>query len=71
MLYSFHLYLCFRFLSNSSCPNSLVGLLEANKYKMLMRIPLDDLEVMKGKGNSSSSVWINKIKETVALDSQR
>lgn len=32
----------------SSCPNSLVGLLEANKYKMLMRIPLDDLEVMKG-----------------------
>lgn len=38
---------------------------------MLMRIPLDDLEVMKGKGNSSSSVWINKIKETVALDSQR
>ncbi|PBC28241.1 Rho guanine nucleotide exchange factor [Apis cerana cerana] len=46
---SFHLYLCFRFLSNSSCPNSLVGLLEANKYKMLMRIPLDDLEVMKAK----------------------
>lgn len=33
----------------SSCPSSLVGLLEANKYKMLMRIPLDDLEVMKGK----------------------
>ncbi|XP_076549111.1 rho guanine nucleotide exchange factor 17 isoform X2 [Osmia lignaria lignaria] len=35
--------------STSSCPNSLVGLLEANKYKMLMRIPLDDLEVMKAK----------------------
>lgn len=35
--------------SRSSCPNSLVGLLEANKYKMLMRISLDDLEVMKGK----------------------
>lgn len=32
----------------STCPNSLVGLLDANKYKMLMRIPLDDLEVMKG-----------------------
>ncbi|XP_047352279.1 uncharacterized protein LOC124950099 isoform X2 [Vespa velutina] len=35
--------------STSSCPNSLVSLLEANKYKMLMRIPLDDLEVMKAK----------------------
>lgn len=35
-------------LSRSTCPNSLVGLLDANKYKMLMRIPLDDLEVMKG-----------------------
>ncbi|XP_014488562.1 PREDICTED: rho guanine nucleotide exchange factor 17 isoform X2 [Dinoponera quadriceps] len=35
--------------STSSCPSSLVGLLEANKYKMLMRIPLDDLEVMKAK----------------------
>ncbi|XP_076658309.1 rho guanine nucleotide exchange factor 17 [Halictus rubicundus] len=35
--------------STSSCPNSLVGLLEANKYKMLTRIPLDDLEVMKAK----------------------
>ncbi|XP_012256069.2 uncharacterized protein LOC105686072 isoform X1 [Athalia rosae] len=35
--------------STSSCPNSLVGLLEANKYKMLMRIALDDLEVMKAK----------------------
>ncbi|XP_015585736.1 rho guanine nucleotide exchange factor 10-like protein isoform X2 [Cephus cinctus] len=35
--------------STSSCPNSLLGLLEANKYKMLMRIPLDDLEVMKAK----------------------
>ncbi|XP_043483895.1 rho guanine nucleotide exchange factor 17 isoform X2 [Leptopilina heterotoma] len=35
--------------STSSCPNSLVGLLEANKYKMLMRISLDDLEVMKAK----------------------
>ncbi|XP_033212658.1 rho guanine nucleotide exchange factor 17 isoform X2 [Belonocnema kinseyi] len=35
--------------STSSCPNSLVGLLEANKYKMLMRITLDDLEVMKAK----------------------
>ncbi|CAK9800392.1 Rho guanine nucleotide exchange factor 17 [Anthophora plagiata] len=34
---------------STSCPNSLVGLLEANKYKMLMRIPLDDLEVMKAK----------------------
>jgi len=32
----------------STCPSSLVGLLDANKYKMLMRIPLDDLEVMKG-----------------------
>ncbi|KAL2727591.1 rho guanine nucleotide exchange factor 17-like isoform X9 [Vespula maculifrons] len=31
--------------STSSAPNSLIGLLEANKYKMLMRIPLDDLEV--------------------------
>ncbi|KAK0084503.1 hypothetical protein PV325_006925 [Microctonus aethiopoides] len=35
--------------STSSCPNSLVGLLEANKYKLLMRISLDDLEVMKAK----------------------
>ncbi|XP_063982833.1 rho guanine nucleotide exchange factor 17 isoform X3 [Diachasmimorpha longicaudata] len=35
--------------STASCPNSLVGLLEANKYKLLMRIPLDDLEVMKAK----------------------
>ncbi|XP_029163027.1 rho guanine nucleotide exchange factor 17 isoform X6 [Nylanderia fulva] len=35
--------------STSTCPNSLVGLLDANKYKMLMRIPLDDLEVMKAK----------------------
>ncbi|KAL7295505.1 hypothetical protein TKK_0011150 [Trichogramma kaykai] len=35
--------------STSSCPNSIVGLLEANKYKMLMRISLDDLEVMKAK----------------------
>ncbi|XP_076245903.1 rho guanine nucleotide exchange factor 17 isoform X2 [Calliopsis andreniformis] len=35
--------------STSSCPNSLVGLLEANKYKMLMKILLDDLEVMKAK----------------------
>jgi len=32
----------------STCPNSLVGQLDANKYKMLMRIPLDDLGVMKG-----------------------
>ncbi|KAG5331758.1 ARHGH factor, partial [Acromyrmex charruanus] len=35
--------------STSTCPNSLVGLLDANKYKMLMRISLDDLEVMKAK----------------------
>ncbi|KAJ8678665.1 hypothetical protein QAD02_014452, partial [Eretmocerus hayati] len=35
--------------STNSCPNSLVGLLDANKYKMLMRISLDDLEVMKAK----------------------
>ncbi|RLU24428.1 hypothetical protein DMN91_002517 [Ooceraea biroi] len=35
--------------TSSTCPNSLVGLLDANKYKMLMRIPLDDLEVMKAK----------------------
>ncbi|XP_026667054.1 rho guanine nucleotide exchange factor 17 isoform X4 [Ceratina calcarata] len=34
---------------STSCPNSLVGLLEANKYKMIMRIPLDDVEVMKAK----------------------
>ncbi|XP_058793844.1 uncharacterized protein LOC131665757 isoform X2 [Phymastichus coffea] len=35
--------------STSTCPNSLVALLEANKYKMLMRIPVDDLEVVKAK----------------------
>lgn len=41
----------------SSCPNSLVGLLEANKYKMLMRIPLDDLEVMKGKQKETAKFF--------------
>ncbi|XP_034939574.1 uncharacterized protein [Chelonus insularis] len=35
--------------STSSCPNSLMSLLEANKYKLLMRISLSDLEVMKAK----------------------
>ncbi|KAF7404045.1 hypothetical protein HZH68_006839 [Vespula germanica] len=35
--------------STSTCPNSLISLLEVNKYKMLMRIPLNDLEVMKAK----------------------
>ncbi|XP_014213202.1 rho guanine nucleotide exchange factor 17 [Copidosoma floridanum] len=35
--------------STNTCPNSLVGILEANKYKLLMRIPLDDLEIMKAK----------------------
>lgn len=42
---------------STSCPNSLVGLLDANKYKMLMRIPLDDLEVMKGIGRDESRVF--------------
>nr|XP_050850263.1 uncharacterized protein LOC127063944 isoform X4 [Vespula vulgaris] len=35
--------------STSASPNTLIGLLEANKYKMLMRIPLDNLEVVKAK----------------------
>nr|CAD7427363.1 unnamed protein product [Timema monikensis] len=32
-----------------NCPGSVTSLLEANKYKLLMRIPLDDLEVVKAK----------------------
>nr|KAF7427605.1 hypothetical protein H0235_007299 [Vespula pensylvanica] len=35
--------------STSTCPSSLISLLEANKYEILMRIPLDDLEVIKAK----------------------
>lgn len=29
-------------------PNSVVSNLEANKYKLLMKIPLDDVEIVKG-----------------------
>jgi len=34
--------------SSRTCPGSVASTLEANKYKLLMRIPLDDLEIMKG-----------------------
>nr|CAD7452222.1 unnamed protein product [Timema tahoe] len=34
---------------STNCPGSVTSLLEANKYKLLMRIPLDDLEVVKAK----------------------
>ncbi|XP_043279981.1 uncharacterized protein [Venturia canescens] len=38
--------------STNASPNSLAGLPEANKYKMLMRIPLDDVEMIKAKEES-------------------
>lgn len=31
-----------------NCPGSVTSTLDANKYKLLMRIPLEDLEIMKG-----------------------
>lgn len=31
-----------------NCPGSVASTLDANKYKLLMRISLDDLEIMKG-----------------------
>ncbi|PNF36390.1 hypothetical protein B7P43_G17749 [Cryptotermes secundus] len=34
---------------STSCPGSVASTLEANKYKLLMRIPLDDLEIVKAK----------------------
>ncbi|GLG97565.1 JNK-interacting protein 3 [Gryllus bimaculatus] len=34
---------------STSCPGSIASTLEANKYKLLMRIPLDDLEIVKAK----------------------
>ncbi|PSN51853.1 hypothetical protein C0J52_04735 [Blattella germanica] len=35
---------------STTTPGSVASTLEANKYKLLMRIPLDDLEVVKGGG---------------------
>ncbi|KAL1131698.1 hypothetical protein AAG570_011311, partial [Ranatra chinensis] len=32
---------------SQNCPGSIVNTLEANKYKLLMKIPLDDLEIVK------------------------
>jgi hypothetical protein len=40
-----HLFTNFSF---RTCPGSVASTLEANKYKLLMRIPLNDLEIMKG-----------------------
>ncbi|XP_066999339.1 rho guanine nucleotide exchange factor 17 [Anabrus simplex] len=34
---------------STSCPGSVASTLEGNKYKLLMRIPLDDLEIVKAK----------------------
>ncbi|GFG38293.1 hypothetical protein Cfor_08933, partial [Coptotermes formosanus] len=34
---------------STTCPGSVASTLEANKYKLLMRIPLNDLEIMKAK----------------------
>lgn len=37
-------------------PNSVVSNLEANKYKLLMKIPLDDVEIVKGTTNIEFSL---------------
>ncbi|XP_046669162.1 rho guanine nucleotide exchange factor 17-like isoform X2 [Homalodisca vitripennis] len=34
---------------STNCPGTIASTLEANKYKLLMRIPLDDLEIVKEK----------------------
>lgn len=46
----------FYFYRNS--PGSIASTLEANKYKLLMRIPLDDLEVVKGNKNIVFTIYI-------------
>ncbi|XP_077301096.1 rho guanine nucleotide exchange factor 17-like [Arctopsyche grandis] len=35
--------------SAAACPGSLASTLDANKYKLLMRIPLDEVEILKAK----------------------
>ncbi|GLV39352.1 uncharacterized protein CBL_13229 [Carabus blaptoides fortunei] len=41
-----------------NCPGSVTSTLDANKYKLLMRIPLEDLEIMKVKDENVRRVML-------------
>uniref|UniRef100_A0A1B6E9V0 DH domain-containing protein n=1 Tax=Clastoptera arizonana TaxID=38151 RepID=A0A1B6E9V0_9HEMI len=58
--------------SSTNCPGTVASALEANKYKLLMKVSLDDLEIVKAKDESVRRMMreMDNLVEDVATLSQ-